>query len=264
MLEARGRARAPRPPPAGRPRCSTYAPIGTISPVCSAIGMNADGADEPALRVLPAQQRLGADDAAARAARPAAGRRRAARRARARAGARPRGRAARRRARASTRRRPRSAPCRAPWRGTSRRRRRAAAPRDRPTPALALRTPKLAVTNRWRPSSSTGARSALASRSATRRAADLAADGDRDRELVAAEARDQVAGAQHAPHALGDDLEQVVAGAVAERVVDHLEVVEVDEQHRDLVAAGSAISSRSRCRNSVRFGSPVSGSWCAW
>ena len=29
----------------------------------------------------------------------------------------------------------------------------------------------------------------------------------------------------------------MVAGSVAERVVDHLEVVEVDEQHRDLLAA---------------------------
>ena len=93
----------------------------------------------------------------------------------------------------------------------------------------------LAVTKRWRPSSSTGARRALARRSATRRAATSPpTPAIMHGELVAAEAGDHVAGAQHAAQALGDDLEQAVAGAVAERVVDDLEVVEVDEQHRDL------------------------------
>ena len=58
--------------------------------------------------------------------------------------------------------------------------------------------------------------------------------GDHHGELVAAEAGDHVAGTQHAAQALGDDLEQAVAGPVAERVVDDLEVVEVDEQDRDL------------------------------
>ena len=54
-----------------------------------------------------------------------------------------------------------------------------------------------------------------------------------DRELVAAEAGDDVVGAQHAAQPLGHGDEQPVAGAVPERVVDELEVVEVDEQHRD-------------------------------
>ena len=57
--------------------------------------------------------------------------------------------------------------------------------------------------------------------------------GAEDRELVAAEARDQVALADRAAQALGDLDQQPVAGLVAEAVVDDLEVVEVEEQHRD-------------------------------
>ena len=56
-----------------------------------------------------------------------------------------------------------------------------------------------------------------------------------DRELVAAEPRHRVAG-PHAPlDAPGDGPEQLVADAVAEAVVDDLEPVEVDEQHREAV-----------------------------
>ena len=51
-----------------------------------------------------------------------------------------------------------------------------------------------------------------------------------DRELVAAQAGDEVAGADRVGDPLGDGLEERVAGGVAERVVDDLEVVEVDEQ----------------------------------
>ena len=72
---------------------------------------------------------------------------------------------------------------------------------------------------------------------------------DHHGELVAAEAGDHVAGAQHAAQPLGDDLEQAVAGAVAERVVDDLEVVEVDEQDRDLERLRRRRSPRCRrCR----------------
>ena len=51
-------------------------------------------------------------------------------------------------------------------------------------------------------------------------------------ELVAAEAGDGVDGAQHAAQPVGDGDEQPVAGGVAEAVVDRLEVVQIDEQHR--------------------------------
>ena len=54
-------------------------------------------------------------------------------------------------------------------------------------------------------------------------------------ELVAAEAREDV-GLAHGPgEALRDRLQQQVAGIVAQRVVDALEVVEVEEQARDVV-----------------------------
>ena len=51
-------------------------------------------------------------------------------------------------------------------------------------------------------------------------------------ELVAADPRDRVAGPQRGVQAQRDRLQQLVAGLMAERVVDDLEMVEVDEQHR--------------------------------
>ena len=60
--------------------------------------------------------------------------------------------------------------------------------------------------------------------------------------------------------------QQLVAGGVAERVVDDLEAVEVDEQQRRGAAlpACRAASARSSCSMSrARFGRPVSSSWSA-
>ena len=54
---------------------------------------------------------------------------------------------------------------------------------------------------------------------------------EQHRELVAAQARGQVVLAQRGAQPLGDRHEQRVAGCVAERVVDALEVVQVEEQH---------------------------------
>ena len=51
-------------------------------------------------------------------------------------------------------------------------------------------------------------------------------------ELVAAEARDEILGPQHLAQPLGDRAQQLVAAGMAERVVDLLELVEVDEQQR--------------------------------
>ena len=51
-------------------------------------------------------------------------------------------------------------------------------------------------------------------------------------ELVAAEARRRVARPQHAAQPLGDRQQELVAGRVARAVVDDLEVVEVEEEHR--------------------------------
>src|SRR5205807_7576479 len=54
-------------------------------------------------------------------------------------------------------------------------------------------------------------------------------------ELVAAESREGVAGPAGVLEALRDLLEELIAGVVAERVVDLLEAVEVDQQHGERV-----------------------------
>ena len=63
-------------------------------------------------------------------------------------------------------------------------------------------------------------------------------------ELVAAEARHGVLGPQRLLDAGRDGGEQLVAGRVAEAVVDELELVEVEEEHRDRAAAGAALRQR--------------------
>ena len=89
---------------------------------------------------------------------------------------------------------------------------------------------------------------------------------EQDRELVAAEARDRVRGTRRLDEALGGGLQQAVARIVAERVVDVLEVVEVEEHDRDALAASDARASSAcwtRLRNRLRLASSVSGSWKA-
>ena len=103
--------------------------------------------------------------------------------------------------------------------------------------------PTLAVTVRRfcsAPSSSNGCLSASSRRSAIISGPEPERHpfGD-DHELVAAEAPERVDVAHDAVQARGDRPQQLVADAVAERVVDRLEVVEVDEQrgHGRLAAA---------------------------
>ena len=72
----------------------------------------------------------------------------------------------------------------------------------------------------------------------TRCASEVASAGIRDRglhddEFVAAHPRDGVGLAHQAAQAVGDDLQQLVAGVMAERVVDGLELVEVEMMDRD-------------------------------
>ena len=62
-----------------------------------------------------------------------------------------------------------------------------------------------------------------------------------DGELVAAHARDHVELARAAAQTLADQLEQLVADMVAERIVDALEVVEVETEHREALAALDAL-----------------------
>ena len=115
-------------------------------------------------------------------------------------------------------------------------------------------------------SSSNGSSNASSRRSATSSgpAAERQLFGDHD-ELVAAEAPERVGAAHDAIESCGDRPEQFVARAVAERVVDGLEVVDVDEQrcHRGAVARAPTSICFARSSISVRFGNPVRASWVA-
>ena len=85
-----------------------------------------------------------------------------------------------------------------------------------------------------------------------------AAGGD-DGEFVAAEAGDQVVAAQGAAQPLGDAADQLVADRVAERVVDVLEMVEIDVEDgrgRPPWRTFSMIAS-SRSPKNMRLGKPA-------
>ena len=69
-------------------------------------------------------------------------------------------------------------------------------------------------------------------------------------ELIAAQARQRVVAPQGAAQALGDRAQQRVAGGVAERIVDQLEAVQVEEQHRE--AAARARRGEDRLAGAVR------------
>ena len=89
---------------------------------------------------------------------------------------------------------------------------------------------------------------------------------EQHRELVAALSRRDVAGPDRADESVGDFDQQPVAGAVTQRVVDDLEVVEVEEQEGDLRPASRRRLASARSTwslNRTRFASPVSGSWSA-
>ena len=67
---------------------------------------------------------------------------------------------------------------------------------------------------------------------------------EQDGELVAAEPRGGVLGAQAGRQSLGGRAQQLVADRVAEAVVDRLEVVEIDEDHRELTVVAPAARER--------------------
>ena len=62
-----------------------------------------------------------------------------------------------------------------------------------------------------------------------------------DGEFVAAEARHQILAAHDAAQPLGDVEDELVADVMAERVVDVLEVIEIDVEHRGSRAAGAHV-----------------------
>ena len=70
--------------------------------------------------------------------------------------------------------------------------------------------------------------------------------GDEDRELVAAHARDGVLLAEHRLQTRRDHPQQLVAEGVAERVVDELERIEVEEHHRHRRAGAARVRERHR------------------
>ena len=91
---------------------------------------------------------------------------------------------------------------------------------------------------------------------------------EQERELVAAQPGDGVVRAERTFQAACDRLEQLVAAGVAEAVVDDLEAVEVEEQHRGAALAGwwrwaRRIDWSRRSTNRTRLGRPVSASWSA-
>ncbi len=99
--------------------------------------------------------------------------------------------------------------------------------------------PMLAVTKWSAPPIEYGSAKASATRSGDRHRLLLVGEAiDQDAELVAAEAGDDVAGAQVGAQTGRNSAQQVVAGVVADAVVDQLEVVEVEEEHPDRRAGG--------------------------
>ena len=97
-----------------------------------------------------------------------------------------------------------------------------------------------------RPSSSIGRRSSAARRSATSTASSTPSTSiEQHGELVAALASGDVAGPDCARQPLGDLDQQPVAGSVAQRIVDDLEVVEVKEQQCDVRSAAAPACHRS-------------------
>ena len=88
---------------------------------------------------------------------------------------------------------------------------------------------------------------------------------EQDPELVAAEARNGVAGPHRLLEAGRRRGEQLVADLVSETVVDQLEAIEVEEQDRRQRRAGAAGADRllEAVDEQGRLGSPVSGSCSA-
>jgi len=83
-------------------------------------------------------------------------------------------------------------------------------------------------------------------------------------ELVPAKAGGHVGGAQAALEPPGRGHQKLVAGRVAEAVVDVLEVVQVDEQHGHVALAGAGQGVLDPLGEQGPVARPVSPSWKAW
>ena len=124
-----------------------------------------------------------------------------------------------------------------------------------PAPSLEA-MPRLALRTISRPPTTNGRRTACWSRSRDRpRLVETSALLDHHGELVAAETGRGVAAAHAAEESLRQLDEELVAGGVAQAVVDVLEVVEVDEDHGD--RARPAASSPQRVLEALGEEQPV-------
>ena len=237
-----------RAPPARTPRAAPTRRVGTISPVSSASGDELVGTEQAALGVVPAHERLDARDAPVgelddrlvvqrelaaveRAAQLALGARRSARAPRMRA------------SKSSKPPRPRVLGAVHRRVGVAQQvaRRASSLPDERDADARRDEEPRSPATWNGAPARRARARRARAGSRRRRR------PRSRIGELVAAEARDGVAGARPPRcSAAATSREQLVAGVVAERVVDELEAVEVEEEHARRCAVPRA-ARRSAC-----------------
>ena len=66
-----------------------------------------------------------------------------------------------------------------------------------------------------------------------------------DVEFIAADSRHRIPGAQYAAHARGDFAEKQIPDAMAGRIVDPLETVEIDEQNRETLAPRFGFAQRT-------------------
>ena len=157
-------------------------------------------------------------------------------------------------------------PARVPWPGR-RRCRRSGRARRRCECSSATAIPMLAVTNTSRPCSSNG----VPSVSAMRWASCSASTGDSMSVQTTTNSSPPVRAARSEARStpcepLRERDEQVVAGRVAERVVDELEPVEVEEQDRDVGVRArrrAAAPGRASRAGACGSGRPVSGSCAA-
>ena len=134
--------------------------------------------------------------------------------------------------------------------------------RRRAPPARGSATPTETETGHGK--SANSLRTSSRRRSATASAARLAGAGEHERELLAAQPRRHVGSRAPSRSTSAKRAQHLVAGVVAERVVDALEVVEVADQQRQLAARPSAsIWASMPGSKPRRLRSPVSGSCSA-
>ena len=108
-------------------------------------------------------------------------------------------------------------------------------------------TPTLHVVTSGLPSITTGAFNAAVIRDAVSFTCSAPLHGAKnDDEFVATHAHDDVVSADCIFDALSDRLQQLVAGLMAMRVVDVLEAVEIQEQHRESQLGSSRLFHRDR------------------